>query len=72
MLHFKYLRLIEKGWSQAELARHASLHPSTISRIETGMQKPYPSELTKIAAALDITEDEVMREVSHDGSSIAE
>ena len=71
MFYFKHLRT-EKGWSQAELARRTRLHPSTISKIETGVQKPYPSELAKIATILNIAEDEVMREVSHDGSSIAE
>lgn len=70
MLYFKYLR-VERGWSQAELARRTGMHPSSISRIETGHMRPYPSQVNKIAGALDIDADDVMKEVSHDGPPAA-
>lgn len=45
-----------RGWSQSDLARHAELSPSTISRIESG-DRPRPSAevLDKIATALGLT-----------------
>ena len=42
----------EKGLSQSALARLAELHPATISQIEHGRLKPYPSQMAKIAKAL--------------------
>jgi len=62
VLNFKFRRLL-RGWSQAELARRANLHPSTISRIETGYVRPYPVQVEKIAKALQIAKDDVMKEV---------
>lgn len=43
---------IERGWSRAELARHARMDASDIGRIEKGQMCPYPGQLAKIAAAL--------------------
>ena len=62
MFRFKCQRA-KKGWSQAELARRTGMHPSTISRIETGQMRPYPSQVKKIASVLGIAEDDVMEEV---------
>lgn len=39
-------------WSKSELARRAVMNPGAISQIESGRLIPYPSQLTKIAAAL--------------------
>lgn len=46
-----------RGWSQAELARRARLHPSEISRYEAGWWKPTPHARAKLAAALGIPEE---------------
>lgn len=46
-----------RSWSQAELARRAGLHASTISLLESGRLVPYPSQVEKIAAALDLPAD---------------
>jgi transcriptional regulator with XRE-family HTH domain len=46
-----------RGWSQAELARQARLHPSEISRYEAGWWKPTPHARAKIAAALGLPEE---------------
>ena len=52
------MRLIEernqRGWSRAELARRAGMHPSTVSLIESGRLVPYPSQVEKLADALGI------------------
>jgi transcriptional regulator with XRE-family HTH domain len=43
-----------RGWSRAELARRAGLNASTVGLIESGRLNPYPSQLVKIARALNI------------------
>jgi transcriptional regulator with XRE-family HTH domain len=43
----------EKGWRQADLARHSDLHPSVVSRVEAG-QVPGPSVRARLARALDV------------------
>lgn len=40
------------GWSQAELARRAKMHPTTISLIESGRLVPGEGQVKKIEAAL--------------------
>lgn len=41
------------GWSKAELARRAGLHPSQIGQFEAGRLLPYDGQLTKLARALE-------------------
>ncbi len=56
-----------RGWSQAELARRASLNVTTVNLIENGRMLPYATQLSKIATALGIPEDEapkLLQEVS--------
>jgi transcriptional regulator with XRE-family HTH domain len=43
-----------RGWSRAELARRARLNPSTVSLIEAGRLRPYPSQLEKLCGALGL------------------
>jgi transcriptional regulator with XRE-family HTH domain len=43
-----------RGWSRAELARRAGINASTVGLIESGRLRPYPSQLMKIARALNI------------------
>lgn len=47
-----------RGWSKSELARRAAMNNSTVGLIERGLSVPYPSQLKKLAAALDIPEDQ--------------
>lgn len=44
----------QRGWSQAELARRAGVHSTTISLIESGRLAAYDSQIEKIAKAFDI------------------
>ncbi len=44
---------LERGWSQAELARRAGTRQANISRLENGMGNPTLSFLQKVARALD-------------------
>ena len=41
-----------RGWSQAELARRARLHPSELSKIESGRIRPYRPLLRRLARHL--------------------
>lgn len=43
----------ELGWSQSELARRAGLNQSTLNQIESGRLLPYPSQIQKLAQALN-------------------
>jgi transcriptional regulator with XRE-family HTH domain len=43
--------------SQAELARRSELHNSTLSLVESGRLRPYPSQLEKLAAGLGFAGD---------------
>ena len=44
-----------KALSQRDLARRAAVSQYSISKIETGQQKPRPSTLRRLAEALDLT-----------------
>ena len=48
----------EKGWSQAELARRAGMHPSTVCLIESGKMKAYPVQQAKLLKALEDVGDD--------------
>jgi transcriptional regulator with XRE-family HTH domain len=43
----------QRGWSKAELARRAGLHPSQVGQFEAGRLVPYAGQLGKLAQALD-------------------
>ncbi len=49
---------LNKGWTRAELARHASMQAGVIGWIETRRFIPYPSQLEKLADALGIEDSE--------------
>jgi transcriptional regulator with XRE-family HTH domain len=42
----------QRGWSKAELARRAGLHPSQVGQFEAGRLVPYAGQLSKLAEAL--------------------
>jgi transcriptional regulator with XRE-family HTH domain len=50
-----------RGWSQAELARRAGLHGSTVNLIENGMMLGYASQLEKLAQALGVSRVQLER-----------
>ena len=50
--HVLRLRL-EKGWSQAELAKRADTKQANISRLESGLSNPSIKFLKKLADALE-------------------
>lgn len=45
------------GWSISRLAREANMHTSTVSSIESGRLRPYPSQVEKLAKALGWEDD---------------
>ncbi len=47
-----------KNLSQAELGRRAKIHPSDVSRFESGMAVPYPGQLRRLARALGVSADQ--------------
>ena len=42
----------KQGWSQAELARRAGINATSMSRIESGKEPPFPHRGQRIADAL--------------------
>lgn len=57
----KRLRL-EKGWSQKRLAEEAGLSQSFIHSIEVGQKSPTIRSIRKIAKALGVPVEEIIRE----------
>lgn len=51
-----------RGWSLDELARRSHIGASTISRLETGHRRLALDNLVDLAAALDTTLDELLRD----------
>lgn len=44
----------QMGLSQFDLSLRSRVHPSTISRIESGRYRPYPAEAKRLARALGV------------------
>lgn len=59
-------RRLELGWSKAELARRAGLHPSQIGQFESGRVQPYRGQLLKLAVALGVPENQAHRLLHED------
>ncbi len=53
----------EKGWTQAELAYHAGVAPSSVYNWESGRFEPRASQLRDLAAALGVKMDDIELEV---------
>jgi len=51
------------GMSQTELGALARLSASDVSRIESGRFRPYPKQATRLADALNLPVDELLRPV---------
>lgn len=56
----------QRGISQSSLSHIANMHVTTISLIESGRLRPYPSQMTRLAEALDYSGDpsELLEEVN--------
>ena len=48
---------VEKGWSQAELARRIGVSPSAVGMYEQGRREPSLALVVCLAQALDVTTD---------------
>jgi|GEM_PF-798238 transcriptional regulator with XRE-family HTH domain len=59
---------LEKGLSKAQLAYKAKIHPTVISRIESGKQECFPGWRKRLAEALGVPE-EILFEVVDDENS---
>jgi DNA-binding XRE family transcriptional regulator len=55
---------LQKGWSQAELAKRASTSQSYVARLELGNVDPQVSTVKKIAKALSVSVDTVVQAIS--------
>jgi transcriptional regulator with XRE-family HTH domain len=63
------LRLrVHNGWSQEELARRAEMRQPRIAELESGKGNPRLDTITRIAAALDVSIDELFA----DGVDVSE
>ena len=51
-----------KGLSQVALSKRANVHRVSISLYESGKKKPNIDSLKRLAAALDVTTDELLGE----------
>jgi transcriptional regulator with XRE-family HTH domain len=51
---------IRRQLTQTELAYHAKLSASEVSRFETGMARPYPVQAARLAAVLDMPADALL------------
>lgn len=60
MLQLRHER-VRRGWNQTQLAARAGLHTQQISAFENEVLRPYPSQLARLARALDIPVDEADR-----------
>ena len=52
-----------RGWSQLDLAIRARIDPTTISRVERGLQVVYPAWRRRLAAAFALPEEELFQAV---------
>lgn len=58
--NLKKIRL-EKGMTQGDICRAAGMDRGYISRVESGQKNPTISNLEKIAKALNISPDELIK-----------
>lgn len=49
---------IRQGRKQLDLARSTGIHATRLSKIENGWERPRPDELKRIAAALNLNEND--------------
>ncbi len=49
----------KRGWRQIDLAYHANVPISELSRIETGQARPYPAYAERLSSVLGLLPDEL-------------
>jgi transcriptional regulator with XRE-family HTH domain len=59
MSELRKIRLLDKKISQFELARLSGVHPSRISRLESGSARPSTNEVHRISEALGLLPEEI-------------
>lgn len=52
-----------RGWRQIDLAEHAGLHKNHVSEVERGQREIGLRSLEAVAIALDITPDQLLKNV---------
>lgn len=52
---------LDKGFTQDELCRKLGIDPSYLSNVESGNKNPTLATIEKIAKALDVSIDELMK-----------
>jgi transcriptional regulator with XRE-family HTH domain len=62
---------LERGWTVAELARRARVHPSAVSAIEHGRWKPWPAFARRVARVLGVRVDELLGEPERGAAEVA-
>ena len=71
MDNLKRLR-VEKGITQGELADKVGVQNTAICNYETGFREPNIETLKKLASALDVTVDELLKDEPDDESRVRE
>ncbi len=51
-----------RGLTQRELAKLAEVSPGSVYRLENGLRGAYPATLRKLAAALEVPTEDLVRE----------
>ncbi len=51
-----------RGLSQRELGKLAKVSPGTVYRLENGLRGAYPATVRKLAAALEVQTEDLVRE----------
>jgi transcriptional regulator with XRE-family HTH domain len=59
MSELKKIRILDKKISQFELSRRSGVHPSRISRLESGSMRPTTNEMRRISEALGLLPEEI-------------
>jgi transcriptional regulator with XRE-family HTH domain len=60
LLHLKEVRQ-SRGLSQRELGELARVSPGTVYRVENGLRGAYPGTVRKLATALGVAPEELVR-----------
>lgn len=55
-----YNAMLRKGWTQSELARRSDVKRDSVSTYVRGVSLPGPLNLKKLAAALEVSESELL------------
>ena len=62
LLMIRRIRL-ERGLEQEEVARSVGVSPGALSRIERGVQLPWPGVRARLSALYDVEEEDLFRDL---------